>query len=217
MRRNDQKLTIKIRNWEKWQRGSDPGKNWVKLSTRIPHDPDFFELTIEARYLFLMLLCHAGAVGPEFKLSPSAARVLFKLRRSADFLPLIDQGFIEVEGPIERVEKKEEKRQSKPAALAVVLPDRFEEWWAVYPKKVGKKPCRTKWKARKLDHIADALIADVQTRIESDDQWKRGFIPNPQTYLNQDRWEDEIQKAPNPTQDLLAGGQRWLEKQAENE
>jgi uncharacterized protein YdaU (DUF1376 family) len=68
----------------------------------------------------------------------------------------------------------------------------FDRWWSVYPKKVGKKPCKAIWKRTKPD--ADVLILDAQKRIAGDDQWRSGYVPNPQTYLNQERWNDEIQK-----------------------
>ena len=71
---------------------------------------------------------------------------------------------------------------------------RFEEFWEVYPKKAGKKPCSAKWKARRLDRLADKIIENVRDRIEGDSQWLRGFVPNPLTFINQDRWDDPIQK-----------------------
>ncbi len=72
--------------------------------------------------------------------------------------------------------------------------DRFEEFWEAYPKKVGKKPCAVKWKARQLDRLADQIIENVRDRIKGDDQWLRGYVPNPLTFINQDRWDDPIQK-----------------------
>jgi uncharacterized protein YdaU (DUF1376 family) len=71
---------------------------------------------------------------------------------------------------------------------------RFEEFWQTYPKKAGKKPCSAKWKARRLDRLADKIIQNVRDRIEGDSQWLRGFVPNPLTFINQDRWDDPIQK-----------------------
>jgi hypothetical protein len=68
---------------------------------------------------------------------------------------------------------------------------RFAEWWDVYPKKVEKKKCLAKWKSRGLDKLADMLIADVKKRRKSK-KWQNGFIPNPLTYINGDRWEDEL-------------------------
>ena len=84
--------------------------------------------------------------------------------------------------------------QDPPTAQA--SPSRFEDWWTAYPKKVGKKPAKAKWRTRGLDRIADTLIEDVRKRAAEDDGWKRGYIPDPLTYLNQDRWEDELRKPP---------------------
>ncbi len=70
--------------------------------------------------------------------------------------------------------------------------DRFDEFWTFYPKKVQKKVALRCWRANGLDAIADTIIGDVQARQRQDDGWKRGFIPNPSTYLNQERWTDQI-------------------------
>jgi hypothetical protein len=86
---------------------------------------------------------------------------------------------------------------------------KFEEFWALYPNKTARKVCLTKWKARNLDSQADAIIANVKARIVSDGRWLDGFAPNPETFLNQDRWLDPIQGrrgAPiDETPDFLRG------------
>ena len=71
---------------------------------------------------------------------------------------------------------------------------RFAEFWKAYPKKVGKASCLKAWKKLKPtaelhDHIMAAL--EAQKRSE---QWQREggrYIPNPLTWLNQGRWDDE--------------------------
>lgn len=69
----------------------------------------------------------------------------------------------------------------------------FDRWWDAYPKKVGKKTAKSIWQRRKLDTLADTIIHDTVTRSAVCQKWADGFIPNPTTYLNGDRWEDEIQ------------------------
>jgi hypothetical protein len=71
--------------------------------------------------------------------------------------------------------------------------DRFEDFWAVYPKKVAKQSCLAKWKSRKLDTLADKIITDVQERILNHRPWLDGYAPNPETYLNGARWDDAIE------------------------
>lgn len=69
---------------------------------------------------------------------------------------------------------------------------RFDDWWKAYPKKRKRKNALEIWKRKHLDDRADELIADVQRRLVSDQRWLSGFVPDPTTYLNGERWEDEV-------------------------
>lgn len=64
----------------------------------------------------------------------------------------------------------------------------FEQFWSLYPKKVGKDAAIKSWV--KLNPPIDIIMEALNWQIESS-QWKKGFIPNPSTYLNQGRWKDE--------------------------
>lgn len=70
--------------------------------------------------------------------------------------------------------------------------DRFEEFFSAYPKRVKKKPARELWVRKKLNTLAEQIIQDVAMRLSSDKRWQDGFIPDPTTYLNQERWNDEL-------------------------
>lgn len=76
---------------------------------------------------------------------------------------------------------------------------RFDEFWTAYPKKVNRKGTLAKWRQRKLDKMADMILADIDRRKRRDKKWIDGYIPNPLTYINQDRWEDEITPAAEAT------------------
>ncbi len=73
----------------------------------------------------------------------------------------------------------------------------FDPFWLTYPKKRKKKTAREIWKRKKLDGKADMIMADVAKRMKSDGRWLDGYIPDPPTYLNQERWDDEIETKPN--------------------
>ncbi len=65
---------------------------------------------------------------------------------------------------------------------------RFDDFWAVYPRKVAKPKALKAWKAlRPDDALADRMIRVVQTTAWSPDP---KFIPHPSTWLNERRWED---------------------------
>ena len=64
----------------------------------------------------------------------------------------------------------------------------FDAFWIMYPKKVGKEAARKAWLKNKPN--IDSVIKAVQWQ-EHSSQWKKGYIPNPATYINQHRWLDE--------------------------
>ena len=88
----------------------------------------------------------------------------------------------------------------------VSLPDRFPDFWEAYPKKIGKKACQKKWKSRRLDAKADMIIADVENRKKNDGQWIEGFAPNPETYINGDRWNDDVSPIKGAGKSAVHGG-----------
>lgn len=72
-----------------------------------------------------------------------------------------------------------------------VLDDGFEEFWNYYPKKVGKEAARKSWDKYKPN--IELVLHTLAWQIESN-QWRKSdgqFIPNPATYLNQGRWQDQ--------------------------
>ena len=66
----------------------------------------------------------------------------------------------------------------------------FDLFWEHYPKKVGKKKVQDKFNSN--NYPIDLIIKNIELQKKSD-QWKnQQYIPNPETYLNQERWTDEV-------------------------
>ena len=66
----------------------------------------------------------------------------------------------------------------------------FERFWKTYPKKVGKKKVQDKFDAN--DFPIDLIIKNIELQKKSDQWQNQQYIPNPETYLNQERWTDEV-------------------------
>ena len=69
----------------------------------------------------------------------------------------------------------------------------FENFWSQYPKKVGKLTAKRSWEKLSLDNQQKALEAIVEHRkywIAKGTDWE--FIPHASTWLNQERFEDEL-------------------------
>ncbi|MBQ9911951.1 MAG: hypothetical protein IJM49_02870 [Firmicutes bacterium] len=68
----------------------------------------------------------------------------------------------------------------------------FEIFWNEYPRKVGKKEAYRAF--RKVREPLSVLLDAVRLQKESE-MWAKEngrFIPNPATWLNQGRWEDQV-------------------------
>lgn len=73
---------------------------------------------------------------------------------------------------------------------------RFAEFWAAYPKKTGKDAARKAFERRRVDDaLLATMIAAIRQQAQSRQWTEEGgrFIPNPSTWLNQGRWQDESQ------------------------
>ena len=76
----------------------------------------------------------------------------------------------------------------------------FDLFWSKYPKKVAKDKCKTKFLKLSQKNI-DAILETIDTFV-SNKPFKEYTHPNPMTYLNQKRWEDEIEEKQTDTFDM---------------
>lgn len=87
-------------------------------------------------------------------------------------------------GVIERLEK-----ESAPD-------EKFDVFWKKYPRHIAKKNALKAWQKLKVD---DALFEKIMHALEKalvTLQWKNPqYIPHPATWLNGERWEDEVESA----------------------
>lgn len=87
-----------------------------------------------------------------------------------------------------------EEDRCKEETINPVEPDHFFTFWHNYPKKVGKADAAKAWKKIPEPKTTLVKIINALEWQRKSDQWTKDhgqFIPNPSTYLNQGRWEDE--------------------------
>lgn len=96
-----------------------------------------------------------------------------------DFLPITNK----------RIKEIKNKEKEKPEKTD------FDLFWEAYPRKEGKGAARKSFeKAIKKGVTVDMLI-DAVNRQRCGAQWTKDngqYIPHPATWLNQERWEDEL-------------------------
>lgn len=84
----------------------------------------------------------------------------------------------------------------------------FEEFWKIYPRRVGKLAARRAWdKARPTPELFERIKHTLswQVPLWTDPQ----FVPHPSTWLNAGRWDDE---APARAEPSVNGSRsaRWI-------
>ena len=67
----------------------------------------------------------------------------------------------------------------------------FEDFWQVYPKKVGKGQARIAFRSAIKKATKDELISSAQVFAQQHAATDKQFVPHASTWLNGERWLDE--------------------------
>lgn len=205
---------LHILNWDKYQARTDKELPWLKLWGRLFKAPWFQSLQDDEKFVTIALLDLARQFHnniPEemiFKeylrgnyglfMSPLRVFKLSQVLVANDFLSDNCPTFVEVEGDKIRQDKNE-----------VGLTTGFEEFWNKYPRKVAKPQALKAFsKISPSTELLQLILAGVENQSKSD-QWTKDdgkYIPHPATWLNQQRWEDEV-KIGNPIKERKPFGQ----------
>lgn len=206
---------LTCRNWDYWQtyRRDRNAPPWIKVHRRVLQDMEWSMLTdSEKGQLVSMWVLAADRNGA----IPNDARALQRLLGLDDppnLNKFMDLGFLTPSGRHDDASVAPDRRQGDaPEAEAEAEVDteeqssapgktgngkardqRFDEFWKLYPRHRNKKKAREIWMRKHLDDKADTILADLRTRPYQDRQWRDGFIPLSTTYLNGERWEDEME------------------------
>lgn len=108
---------------------------------------------------------------------------------SSNFTPRGDQNELQTR-------KTNQEENHNPFKSPKGEPHGFDEFWQVYPRKQGKGQARKAWrKIKPSQDLKERILWAVEQQKQSEQWQKEGgtYIPLPATWLNQERWDDEIQ------------------------
>lgn len=78
-------------------------------------------------------------------------------------------------------------------------PDRFAGFWDFYPRHMSKQAAIKAWDKLKPSDELIAVIGKALKRQKASEDWQNGIgIPYASTYLNNQRWKDELDISPMP-------------------
>lgn len=201
---------LKVHNWDKWQsfrkdRGAPP---WIKVHRSILMHPDFIDLSDAERWHLIGIWLLASERNGYIPDDPGKIRKLLRCDEPINLEKFLDLQVLEKTSkrrqpggnqvvtrrlPNDRLETETEK-------IPPIVPpegDDFSEFWQAYPRREGKGAAEKAWRKLKAADRQAALDALPNHR----ERWngtERKFLPHPSTWLNQRRWEDEIDAPASP-------------------
>jgi hypothetical protein len=106
--------------------------------------------------------------------------------------------------------RRDQGREGIKEGSAVASGD-FARFWEAYPKRIGKGEAQKAWEKHRPPLEAVLTALDRQRAWLGREGGK--YIPNPATWLNQGRWEDDPPTGDPHTRRNVAGIQAWLDAQ----
>lgn len=92
----------------------------------------------------------------------------------------------------ETLAKTETETETETRSLVNTYGDlAFDEFWAFYPRKIGKGGAKKTWQKITRTVKPDQIIDGARRMSQDPNLPETQFIPHPSTWLNEGRWEDE--------------------------
>jgi hypothetical protein len=206
-------MTLRVKNWKQFQHFKDRKPPWVKLYRDLLDDVEWYEMAGEDfKFLVGLWLLASESEGPDGELPPLKG-IAFRLRVServardrisrlnhwlVGSCEALRQDNINVISKLRQVGPSETETEGEleTEAEGTAPASTFDAFWTAYPRKVGKGAALAAWKkAKPTKETARVIIEAVEAQKHSR-QWLDSdgrFIPNPATWLNQGRWQDETE------------------------
>ena len=212
-------MTMKIKNWSKFQHFKDRRPPWVKLYRDLLDDPDWHELDAEAAKILVSLWLLASEDEDQEGKLPDVKRIAFRLRipvnkvnqaltKLEHWLYHDDINAISERYQLDAPETETESYTEREKDMAYG----FDEFWAIYERKGNKVQSLKAWRKIKPSIELQLQIYDaarIYVRATPDKQFRK----DASTWLNNQCWNDEVvvrQEQPKKlgffTQLVMTGG-----------
>lgn len=92
----------------------------------------------------------------------------------------------------------------------------FDHFWSLYPRRVSKRVAVKAWeKEMRSGTDPDEIISGLRRQLPYLRSKEPQFIPHPATWLNQGRWEDEVEQQAAPKQTAYQQHQSACDRELE--
>ena len=192
-------MTLRIKNWDRFQHYHNRKPPWIKLYRELLDDPDYHKLPpVAAKYLPLIWLVASEKDGELPDLTTLSFRLRLDEKKTIDIIKQLEDWVHDASNVLadckqlaipEREKEREKERESK------TYSSNFNTFWSTYPKKNNKKAAYREWKKATDKPDIGTIIAKLTEQIEAKQKLKQAgvFTPefqDPQRWIKNERWND---------------------------
>jgi hypothetical protein len=84
----------------------------------------------------------------------------------------------------------------------------FNEFWSLYPRRISKRAAEKAWAKETRTTAPQVILAGLRRQLPYLQSKDPQFIPHASTWLNQARWEDEVQPIQRNTRRSISDAAR---------
>jgi len=103
---------------------------------------------------------------------------------------------------------------NKPDIITPYNPPRderaFDEFWKLYPRRQGRRAAEKAFERAIKRSPASEILQGLTDQLPTFDEKEKKFVPHPSTWLNQDRWKDELQTETSEADVMRNIAQEWF-------
>jgi hypothetical protein len=205
-------MIIQPTNWAQLQHYKDRSPIWIKLHRALLTDFKWCRLPVASKALAPCLWLLASEY-QDGRIEASLEEISWRISLPQEVIreglkALVDNGFfvsasdvlasckqvaipekeIETEKEIEKEKRHIPSKGALRRVRVSVEPDGFEDFWAAYPRKIGKGQARKAWNVAVTKISASAIVQACEGY-----RWtgSEKYTPHPATWLAGERWADE--------------------------
>jgi hypothetical protein len=93
--------------------------------------------------------------------------------------------------PEQEQEQEAGAEETRDDAREARLPPGFQNFWRLYPKKVGMDAALSAWRKKRCEPVADEILVGLEKQTNYLTRDGGQYVPNPATWLNTGRWKDQ--------------------------
>ncbi len=215
-------MTIRIKNWERFQHFKDRRPPWIKLYRDIIDDVDFHELDpLSAKHLVLIWIIASETDGVlpcskklAFRLRISEKQVESTISRLSHWLEHYDIDTISARYHVDTPETETETETEICAHLQdaqdstqipvkkrerliprYAYPKDFMEFWSEYPRRENKNQAFKEWEREKKYNPKfdqEKIVGAARTYSEEVSGTEQRYIKMPSTFLHAGTWLEKV-------------------------